>query len=65
MACIIYGTVVNIVICTVVNIVKAHILQHKVETDIDWIARNLSVILFGLKNLNNLFVKRSENKLVV
>ena len=31
-------------------------------TDVGWIARDLIVILFRLKNLNILCVKRSENK---
>ena len=30
--------------------------------DVDWIARDLIVISFGLKNLNIQFVKRCENK---
>ena len=33
--------------------------------DIGWIVRDLIVILFDLKNLNILFVKRSENKAVI
>ena len=33
--------------------------------DIGWTVRDLIVILFDLKNLNILFVKRSENKAVI
>ena len=33
--------------------------------DVGWIARDLIVIRFGLKNLNILFVKRSENKTAI
>ena len=34
-------------------------------TDVGWIFQNLIVILFGSKNLNILFVKRSENKAAI
>ena len=33
--------------------------------DVDWIARYVIVLLFGSKNLNNLCVKRSENKTAI
>ena len=34
-------------------------------TDLGWIVRDLIVILFGLKNFNIQFVKRSENKAAI
>ena len=34
-------------------------------TDVGWIVRDLIVILFGSKNLNIQFVKRSENKAAI
>ena len=34
-------------------------------TDVGWIARNIIVILFRSKNMNILFVKRSENKTTI
>ena len=34
-------------------------------TDVGSIVRDLIIILFGSKNLNILFVKRSENKAVI
>ena len=35
------------------------------KTDVAWIARDFIIILFSLKNLNILFVKRFENKTAI
>ena len=34
-------------------------------TDVGWIAQNIIVILFRSKNMNIIFVKRSENKTTI
>ena len=45
--------------------VKVNCDATMLKTNVGWIVRDLIVILFSLKNLNILFVKRSENKAAI
>ena len=45
--------------------VKVNCVTTSFITDVDWIARDIIVILFRSKNMNILFVKQFENKTTI